>query len=40
MNFVLQFNVPSFGALRYLAGSRVGEMVGQPLRELESASSP
>ena len=32
--------VLGFGAVIYLAGIRLGEMVGQPLRELESASSP
>jgi hypothetical protein len=32
--------VLGFGAVIYIAGSRLGEMVGQPLRELESASSP
>lgn len=29
-----------FGAVLYAAGIRLGDMVGQPLRELESASSP
>ena len=32
--------VLGFGAVIYIAGNRLGEMVGQPLRELESASSP
>ena len=32
--------VLGFGAVIYIAGIRLGEMVGQPLRELESASSP
>ena len=32
--------VLGFGAVIYVAGNRLGEMVGQPLRELESASSP
>ena len=32
--------VLEFGAVIYTAGNRLGEMVGQPLRELESASSP
>jgi hypothetical protein len=32
--------VLDFGAVIYIAGNRLGEMVGQPLRELESASSP
>jgi hypothetical protein len=29
-----------FGAVIYLAGLRLGDLMGQPLRELESASSP
>ena len=32
--------VLGFGAVVFIAGNRLGEMVGQPLRELESASSP
>jgi len=32
--------VLGFGTVIYIAGNRLGEMVGQPLRELESASSP
>ena len=32
--------VLGFGAVIYIAGLRLGDMVGQPLRELESASSP
>jgi hypothetical protein len=32
--------VLGFGAVIYIAGLRLGEMVGQPLRELESTSSP
>lgn len=32
--------VLGFGAVLFIAGNRLGEMVGQPLRELESASSP
>ena len=32
--------VLGFGAVIYIAGNRLGEMVGQPLRELESSSSP
>ena len=32
--------VLGFGAVIYVAGIRLGDMVGQPLRELESASSP
>ena len=32
--------VLGFGAVIFLAGNRLGEIVGQPLRELESASSP
>jgi len=32
--------VLGFGAVIYIAGIRLGEMVGQPLRELESTSSP
>ena len=37
---IVMIVVLGFGAVIYIAGSRVGEMVGQPLRELESASSP
>jgi hypothetical protein len=29
-----------FAAVIYIAGNRLGDMMGQPLRELESASSP
>ena len=32
--------VLGFGAVIFIAGNRLGEMVGLPLRELESASSP
>ena len=32
--------VLGFGAVILIAGNRLGELVGQPLRELESASSP
>ena len=32
--------VLGFGAVIYIASNRVGEMVGQPLRDLELASSP
>jgi len=32
--------VLGFGAVIYIAGNRLGDMVGVPLRELESASSP
>jgi len=38
--FIVLVVVLGFGAVIYIAGSRLGEMVGQPLRELESASSP
>jgi hypothetical protein len=37
---ILMILVLGFGAVIYLAGCRLGDMVGQPLRELESASSP
>jgi hypothetical protein len=30
----------SFASVVYIAGNRLGDLVGQPLRELESASSP
>jgi hypothetical protein len=29
-----------FGVVLYIAGNRLGDMVGQPLRQLEEASSP
>ena len=32
--------VLGFGAVIYIAGLRLGDLVGQPLRELESAASP
>ena len=32
--------VLGFGAVIYIAGNRLGDMVGQPLRDLEAASSP
>ena len=32
--------VLGFGVVLFIAGNRLGAMVGQPLRELESASSP
>jgi hypothetical protein len=32
--------VLGFGAVIYIAGNRLGDLVGQPLRDLESASSP
>jgi hypothetical protein len=37
---VLLIAVLGFGAVIYLAGNRLGDLVGQPLRDLESASSP
>ena len=37
---ILMIVVLGFGAVIYVAGNRLGEMMGQPLRELESASSP
>jgi hypothetical protein len=37
---ILMLVVLGFGAVIYIAGNRLGEMVGQPLRELEAASSP
>lgn len=37
---VLLVVVFGFAAVIYIAGNRLGDMVGQPLRELESASSP
>ena len=37
---VLVVAVLGFGAVLYLAGLRLGDMMGQPLRDLESASSP
>ena len=37
---VLLVGVLGFGAVIYLAGLRLGDLMGQPLRELESASSP
>jgi len=40
LSFVVLLAVLGFGAVIYIAGNRLGEMVGQPLRELESASSP
>jgi len=32
--------VLGFGAVMFIAGNRLGDLMGQPLRELESASSP
>jgi hypothetical protein len=32
--------VLGFAAVLYLAGNRLGDLMGQPLRDLESASSP
>ena len=32
--------IAGFGAVLYIAGNRLGDLMGQPLRELESASSP
>jgi hypothetical protein len=37
---VLILAVVGFGVVLYLAGNRLGDLMGQPLRELESASSP
>lgn len=37
---VLVVAVVGFGAVLYLAGLRVGDLMGQQLRDLESASSP
>jgi len=37
---IVMLVVLGFGAVIYIAGIRLGEMVGQPLRALESASSP
>ena len=37
---VLAVALLGFGAVIYVAGLRLGDMVGQPLRDLESASSP
>lgn len=37
---VLVVAVAGFGAVLYLAGLRVGDLMGQQLRDLESASSP
>jgi hypothetical protein len=37
---VLLIAVLGFGAVIYLAGNRLGDMMGQSLRDLESASSP
>ena len=37
---VLLVAVLGFGAVLYLAGNRLGDLMGQPLRDLESASSP
>ena len=37
---VLVVAVLGFGAVIFLAGNRLGDMVGQPLRDLEAASSP
>ena len=37
---VLVVAVPGFGAVIYLTGNRLGDMMGQQLRDLESASSP
>jgi hypothetical protein len=37
---ILMIVVLGFGAVIYLAGNRLGEMMGQPLRDLEAASSP
>jgi len=36
----LMIVVLGFGAVIYYAGDRLGDMVGQPLRDLEKASSP
>ena len=38
--FIMLVVVLGFGAVIYITGIRLGDMVGQPLRELESASSP
>ena len=38
--FIMIVVVLGFGAVIYITGIRLGDMVGQPLRELESASSP
>jgi hypothetical protein len=40
MFFILLIVVLGFGTVIYIAGNRVGDLVGQPLRDLESASSP
>jgi hypothetical protein len=37
---ILMFVVLGFGAVLYLAGNHLGDTMGQPLRELEAASSP
>jgi len=37
---VLMVALFGFAAVLYLAGLRLGDMMGQPLRDLESASSP
>ena len=37
---VLVVAVLGFGAVIFLAGNRLGDLVGQPLRDLEAASSP
>ena len=37
---VLLVVVLGFGAVLYLAGNHLGDVMGQPLRDLESASSP
>jgi hypothetical protein len=36
----LMLALAAFGGVLYFAGLRLGDMVGQPLRDLESASSP
>lgn len=38
--FVVVISLLGFGAVLYLAGLRLGDMMGQQLRDLESASSP
>ena len=38
--FVLLVAVLGFGVVLYLAGNRLGDLMGQQLRDLESASSP
>jgi Kef-type K+ transport system membrane component KefB len=38
--FILMIAMVGFGAVLYVAGLRLGDLVGQPLRDLERQSSP